>query len=136
MPADGTVVTATTDGLLTNVPLERLKLDGPMCTYFADIRERLFGAREVLEPKHGARQLVSVAVRTTFTGRKADGLELVCAKGSVKPPTRPDPVAQNRHMLKLYLRQYAGMKVAHEQLISAREQLTLEADLIELKPER
>jgi len=136
LPVDGTVVTATTDGVLTNVPLERLKLDGPLCSYFAGIRERLFGAREVLELKHGARQLVSVAVRTTFTGLKAEGFDPICAKGSVKPPTRPDPAAQNRHMLKLYLRQYPGMKVENAQLISAREQLTLEADLVELKRER
>ncbi len=138
VPADGTVVTATTDGLLTDVPLERLKLDGPLCTYFADIRQRLFGAREVLDPtpKHGARQLISVAVRTTFTARRAAGFDLVCAKGSVKPPTSADTAAQNHHMVRLYHRQHPGMKVAHEQLISAREQLTREADLYGVKRER
>ena len=138
VPDWGTVVTATTDGLLTDVPLAHLKLDGPLCNYFADIRERLFGAREVLDPKpkHGARQLVSVAVRTTFTARRADRFELVCAKGSVKPPTGTDPAAQNHHMLRLYLRQHPGMTVAHQQLISAREQLTREADLYGVKRER
>lgn len=138
VPADGTVVTATTDGLLTDVPLGRLKLDGPLCAYFADIRQRLFGAREVLDPtpKHGARQLISVAVRTTFTARRAAGFDLVCAKGSVKPPTSADTTAQNHHMVRLYQRQHPGMKVAHEQLISAREQLTREADLYGVKRER
>jgi len=138
LPENGTVVTATTDGLLTDVPIERLKLDGPLCSYFADIRERLFGEREVLdpEPKHGARQLISVAVRTTFTARPAPGQELVCAKGSVKPDTAPEPVAQNRFMRRLYMDQYIGMKVKHEQLISAREQFTKECDLIDVKPKR
>ncbi len=138
LPDNGTVVTATTDGLLTNVPIERLKLNGPLCSYFADIRERLFGEREVLdpEPKHGARQLISVAVRTTFTALSAPGQELVCAKGSVKPDTASDPVAQNRFMRRLYMDQYIGMKVKHEYLISAREQFTKECDLILAKPER
>ncbi|CAH2603762.1 putative Primer-independent DNA polymerase PolB [Rhodovastum atsumiense] len=131
VPSWGTVLTATTDGLLVNVPLDQLSLDGPVCAYFADLRERLFGAREVLDPtpKHGARQLISVAVRTTFTALKADGFEPVCAKGSVKPPTRSDPSAENRFMLRLYLGLRPGMTVVHEQLISAREQLTREADL-------
>jgi hypothetical protein len=138
LPENGTVVTATTDGLLTDVPIERLKLDGPLCSYFADIRERLFGEREVLdpEPKHGARQLISVAVRTTFTALPAPGQELVCAKGSVKPDTASEPVAQNRFMRRLYMDQYIGMKVKHEYLISAREQFTKECDLIHAKPER
>jgi hypothetical protein len=138
VPAWGTVVTATTDGLLTDVPLDQLKLDGPLCSYFAGIRERLFGEREVLDPKpkHGARQLISVAVRTTFTALEAEGVELVCAKGSVKPPTSADPVAQNAHMVQLYMDQFPGMKVEHEQLISAREQLTRELDLYGVKRER
>jgi hypothetical protein len=129
VPDWGTVVTATTDGLLTDVPLDQLGLDGPLCAFFADIRERLFGNRTVLEVKHGARQLISVAVRTTFTAQKAEGYELVCAKGSVKPPTRPDPTVQNQHMVRLFYGLRPGMTTSHEQLISAREQLTNEADL-------
>jgi hypothetical protein len=131
VPAWGTVVSATTDGLLTDVPIDQLGLDGPLCRYFSDIRQRLFGAPEVLDPvpKHGARQLVSVAVRTTFTSIRAEGREIVCAKGSVKPPTRPDPAAQNRFMLRLYLGQRHDSTVTHEQLVSAREQLTREVDL-------
>jgi hypothetical protein len=132
LPADGRVISATTDGLLTDVHLDRMDLTGPLCASFADIRERLFGGREVLDPapKHGARQLVSVAVRTTFTAKQAEGLDLVCAKGSVKPPTGPEPRRQNRHMLKLYLGQHFGQTVAHEQLVSAREQFTRECDLV------
>jgi hypothetical protein len=129
VPDWGTVVTATTDGLLTDVPLNQLGLDGPLCTFFADIRERLFGDRTVVELKHGARQLISVAVRATFTARKAEGYELVCAKGSVKPPTRPDPTVQNQHMVRLFYGLRPGMTTSHEQLISAREQFRNEADL-------
>ena len=138
LPESGTVISATTDGLLTDVPIEDMDLTGPLCSSFADIRERLFGEREVLDPKpkHGARQLVSVAVRTTFTAKPAEGFDLVCAKGSVKPPTRPEPKLQNQHMLKLYLGQTYGKKVPHEQLISAREQLTKECDLVGVKRER
>jgi hypothetical protein len=137
LPQDGRVVTVTTDGLLTDVPIERLDLGGPLCDYFASLRERLFGAREVLDPapKHGARQLISVAVRTTFTVLPAAGFERVCAKGSVKPPTSK-PLLQNRHMIRLYLKQHPGMKIEHEQLISAREQLTRELDLYSVKRER
>ena len=138
VPGEGRVVSATTDGLLTDVPIERLRLDGPLCSYYAEIRERLFGAREVLDPqpKHAARQIVSVAVRTTFTAVQLPGYQLVCAKGSVRPPTRSDPAAENRYMLKLYLGQEFGKKIPHEQLMSAREQLTREADLRNIKRER
>lgn len=138
IPSWGTVVTATTDGLLTDVPLEKLDVGGPVCVAFADIRERMFGVREVLDPapKHAARQLISVAVRTTFTAKRAPGYDLVCAKGSVKPPTRAEPGIQNRHMLKLYLGYQFGMTVEHEQLISAREQITRELDLYGVKRTR
>jgi hypothetical protein len=61
---------------------------------------------------------------------------LVCAKGSVKPPTSADPTRENHHMVRKYLRQEFGMKVAHEQLISAREQWTRESDLYGIKRER
>lgn len=133
VPADGTVISATTDGLLTDVPIERLKLDGPICSYFADIRENLFGAREVLDPKpkHGARQIVSVAVRTTFTARAMPGLAPVCAKGSVKPPSGEG--RDNWFMLWRFMRHRYGDTVVHEQLISAREQLTREADLYSVR---
>ncbi|MEI7606818.1 MAG: hypothetical protein WCJ64_05495 [Rhodospirillaceae bacterium] len=137
VPQDGTVITATTDGLLTDVPLDRLRLDGPLCSYFADIRERLFGDRTVLEIKHGARQLVSVAVRTTFTARGApaeSGLGPICAKGGTKSPWRPG--AENRYMLLRYMRHKFGDTVTHEQFLSAREQLTREADLVKIKRTR
>lgn len=132
VPDTATVVSATTDGLLLDTGIDQLALDGPLCRYFADLRENLFGAREVLDPqpKHGARQLVSVAVRTTFTARTRPGFERVCAKGGVRPPCRPS--GHNRHMLRLYLEQHPGQTVTHEQLISAREQFTRESDLISI----
>ena len=137
VPVGSVVVSATTDGLLTDVPLDGLRLDGPLCCYYADIRERLFGERDVLDraPKHAARQVISVAVRTTFTALPAVGYELVLAKGSVSPPMRVR-AAQNRYMRKLYIGQFIGMTVPSEAFISAREQLTRETDLYRVKRER
>ncbi len=134
VPKEATVISATTDGLLVDVPMDRLKLDGPLCTYFADLREKLFGAREVLDPKpkHGALQLISVAVRTTFTARRLAGYLPVCAKGGVKPPCKPS--THNKHMLRLYISQ--PKTIVHEQLISAREQLMREVDLISIERTR
>lgn len=134
VPSDATVISATTDGLLVDVEMDRLRLDGPLCTYFAELREKLFGAREVLDPKpkHGALQLISVAVRTTFTARRLRGFLPVCAKGGVKPPSKPS--THNRHMLRLYITQ--PKTIVHEQLISAREQLMREVDLVSIQRTR
>ena len=86
IPDGGRVVSATTDGLLTNVPYEKLRLDGPLCSFFSRIRQRLTGEPGVLDPapKHAAQQVVSVAVRMTLTARRLEQYEPVCAKGGIK----------------------------------------------------
>ena len=129
IPTGGRVISATTDGLLTNVPFEQLRLEGPLCSYFSSIRERLTGSPGVLDatPKHAAQQVVSIAIRHTQTARRLEGFQPVCAKGGVKIAAPAE--VHNKRLLRLYLEQFAGMTVEHEQLISAREQLTREADL-------
>jgi hypothetical protein len=81
----------------------------------------------VLELKHSVNQLVSVSVRATYTARRRPGFDPVCAKGSIKFDA--EPRHHNKRLLRLYLTQKPGMTIEHEQLISAREQLTREVDL-------
>jgi hypothetical protein len=76
LPNDATVISATTDGLLANVPLAAVDTTGPVMTYFRKLRTIVDVDDKVLEEKHVATQVVSVRTRGCFTvsvpGERAD----------------------------------------------------------------
>ncbi|MEI7606406.1 MAG: hypothetical protein WCJ64_03375 [Rhodospirillaceae bacterium] len=136
VPASATVVSATTDGLLIDAPLEQLNLEGPLCKYFASIRERLFGDKLVLDPKpkHRAEQIISITTRMTMTARRFGTSKPVCAKGGIKFDCASRH--ENLRMVKLYLGYHHGLEIEHEELISSREQFTHALDLVGVKRKR
>ncbi|MCJ2022114.1 DNA polymerase [Methylobacterium sp. E-065] len=68
VPGHRTVVSATTDGFLTDAPLQELELNGPLCEMFRGVRERVFGSADILEEKHRVAQPVPMRTRGVFTG--------------------------------------------------------------------
>jgi hypothetical protein len=54
IPADKQVVSATTDGFISNVRMENLDVSGTMCRLFSELRGRLSDDASVLETKHTA----------------------------------------------------------------------------------
>lgn len=131
IPAHRTVISATTDGLLTDAPFEELFLNGPLCLRFQALGERLDGVGfKMLELKHGASQLIAMKTRGQMTPIPMEGQPDILAKAGVKPPC---PKEQHQaYMLDLYLNRYPGQKVDSEQLISTSEMWINECDLISM----
>lgn len=129
VPDHRVVVSATTDGFLTDAPEDELCLTGPLCTMFANVRHRMFGPGKILEEKHRVAQVVAMRTRGQITGEFLPGYdEPVLAKTSVKPPVpKPD---HNEYMLRLFLGRTYGQTHIQKSLISLSEQWYAESDLV------
>ncbi|KQQ24142.1 hypothetical protein ASF58_16290 [Methylobacterium sp. Leaf125] len=129
VPEHRSVVSATTDGLLTDASLSELQLDGPLCGMFRDVREHMFGPGEVLEEKHRVAQPVQMRTRGVFTGAFLPGYaEPALAKAGVKPDVPRDQ--HNDYMLRLFLNREPEQQHAQTSLISLQEQWLTESDLV------
>lgn len=137
VPPQRTVISVTTDGFLTNAPLEELDYSGPLMRDYQALVARVDdSARDHpfagLECKHRAAQVVSMRTRGLITALTLDGSPPILAKASVKPPMR-DRTAQNAYMLDLYLNRVPGQKHDQEHLISTSEQWQTESDLVSIQ---
>lgn len=135
IPLHRTVVSVTTDGFLTDAPLEELDQTGPLCRRYQALCQRLHGDESgesvpMLELKHHARQIVSIKTRGQCTAIQGD-TPPVLAKAGVKCAGTTEE--QNAWILRLYLDREPGQKIDASHLISLREQWLTESDLIEIK---
>lgn len=131
IPANKTVISATTDGLLTDATYEELDLSGPLCRRFQALGERLDGdSFRMLELKHGANQLIAMKTRGQLTAIPMEGQPDILAKAGVKPPCSKDQ--HQNYMLDLYLNRTPGQKVDSEQLVSISEMWINECDLVSM----
>lgn len=135
LPSHRVVVSVTTDGCLTDAPLEDLDQAGPLCRRYQALCQRLHGDESgepvpMLELKHHARQVVSIKTRGQCTAIQGD-TPPVLAKAGVKcaGPTEE----QNEWIMGLYLEREPGQKIDASHLISLRTQWVTERDLIEIK---
>ena len=67
LPAEVTLATATTDGLLVDGGLDRLDTSGPLTRFFAGLRAMLTGDPTVLEVKHEAGRVLVFRTRGTVS---------------------------------------------------------------------
>lgn len=135
IPSHRTVVSVTTDGFLTDAPLEELDQTGPLCRRYQALCQRLHGDESgepvpILELKHHARQIVSIKTRGQCTAIQGD-TPPVLAKAGVKCAGTTEE--QNAWIMRLYLDREPGQKIDASHLISLREQWLTESDLIEIK---
>ncbi|MFF8801430.1 MULTISPECIES: DNA polymerase [unclassified Methylobacterium] len=127
VPANRTVISVTTDGFLTDAPLDEIDTSGPLCAAFLKLRRRLFGEDVILEEKHRVRQVVAMRTRGQLTAQGIDGFQIVLAKAGVKPPAEAED--QNEYMLDLYLERQPGQQHVYKSLISSREMWVTESDM-------
>lgn len=135
IPSHRTVVSVTTDGFLTDAPLEELDQTGPLCRRYQTLCQRLHGDESgepvpMLELKHHARQIVSIKTRGQCTAVQGD-TPPVLAKAGVKCAGTTEE--QNAWIMRLYLDRAPGQKIDASHLISLRDQWLTESDLIEIK---
>lgn len=135
IPSHRTVVSVTTDGFLTDAPLDDLDQTGPLCRRYQALCQRLHGDESgepvpMLELKHHARQIVSIKTRGQCTAVQGD-TPPVLAKAGVKCAGTTEE--QNAWIMRLYLDRAPGQKIDASHLISLRDQWLTESDLIEIK---
>lgn len=130
IPDHRVVVSATTDGFLSDAPLAEMKLNGPLCERFRALGVRVGQGSEILKLKHRARQIVSLKTRGQLTGLPYENAPIVLAKAGVSPPAGVKD--QNQYMIDLYLDRTPSSKTTIRPFVSLRKQWQCGADVYRL----
>ncbi|AIL71690.1 DNA-directed DNA polymerase [Vibrio vulnificus] len=130
------VISATTDGYLTNATEAQLYTSGSVSQRFAAICQQT-GDGKMIKHKHHVRQVIAMKTRGQLTGEHGKS-EPVIAKAGVKPPesTLSSKKDENAYMVKLFLDRYPGQKIPNNSLISPRDMYLKDMDLIEIQREK
>jgi hypothetical protein len=161
IPESRTVVSATTDGFLTNACNHELDLSGPLCKLFSGLSTRLTGSPDFLEAKRVAAQLLCWKTRGQASVN-AVGIDLppVIAKAGIapprdildnayrtwdendvlgEPPPAPSefrPIVQNDWIVNLFMHRTAETTVRTSSLRSLRDMVEGDADLVQEESEQ
>lgn len=129
IPEHRTVVSLTTDGMLTNATLDEFDLNGAICQRFREQFHRIDpDGGEILELKHQAKQLIGAKTRAQYTVIPSDGFAPVLAKGGVKVDRSVGD--QSAYMVQAYLNRYPGQLTDGSHLTSAREMFLEHKDMM------
>lgn len=131
LPDDKIVVSATTDGFLTNATLDEVDLSGSLCQRFLE-KLKLIDPNStcILELKHAARQIIAMKTRGAVTAERLEGASPVTAKANVQVPRHIQDA--NDYMVDLYLHRQVGQTFESSRLTSTREQLLTECDMVNI----
>lgn len=121
------IISATTDGYLTDCPEHELDLSGANCRRFLEICREV-GDGEMIKLKHHVRQLIAMKTRGQLT-TELGSTKPVCAKAGVKPPKGED---ENGWMVKSFLDRYPGQRIEQSHLASPRDMWRDRMDLVSI----
>ncbi len=160
VPTDKVVVSATTDGFITNQPYDKIDVSGPICTFFADQAERLNNSRSIIEVKHVVPQVLCMRTRGQLTvGLLDETMPVLQAKAGVQVNRKiqqhgsrryettladkrygysEDDLkeskfidrAENDYLLELFFNRKAGMTITRRSLTSMRKLAANHTDLV------
>ena len=130
LPSDSSVVSVTTDGFLTNCPLNKINMSGPLSSRFQSLCDIVDPGSSMLTCKHEVSQLIAMKTRGQLTYRAIQGKPVVHARAGVKPPADIPRSDYNDYMVDLYLNRLPGQTLSRSTLISTREMWLSESDLI------
>ena len=133
IPAHRTVISATTDGFITDADETELKLDGPMATRFQALCERVAPGSKMLERKHKVRQLIAIKTRGQVTALPFDGEPVILAKAGVSPDVAT--AEHNDYMMELFMRRKPGDKTMTRPFTPFREQWVKDVDVVRMTRE-
>ncbi len=128
IPPHRKVISATTDGFITDAEYSELNLTGPMAIRFQALCERVSPDSKMLERKHRVRQVVAMKTRGQITGLAYENDGLILAKCGVSPPSGTEDA--NDYMLQLFLNRQAGDKTETKPFTSIREQWNKDLDVV------
>lgn len=130
LPSDSSVVSVTTDGFLTNCPLNKINMSGPLSSRFQSLCDIADPGSSMLTCKHEVSQLIAMKTRGQLTYRAIQGKPVVHARAGVKPPADIPRSDYNDYMVDLYLNRLPGQTLSRSTLISTREMWLSESDLV------
>ncbi|EPX1746435.1 hypothetical protein ACWW2M_000073 [Escherichia coli] len=130
LPSDSSVVSVTTDGFLTNCPLDKINMSGPLSSRFQSLCDIVDPGSSMLTCKHEVSQLIATKTRGQLTYRAIQGKPVVHARAGVKPPADIPRSDYNDYMVDLYLNRLPGQTLSRSTLISTREMWLSESDLV------
>jgi hypothetical protein len=132
IPPRRTVVSATTDGILTDATPDELRTDGPMASRYKALCARVSGDGKMIELKGQALQIIGMRTRGQLTAIRSPGMDAILAKSSVSPDPKWERSAYNEHMIDLYLGRKPGDLNVTRPFLSMRTQWSKGADVIRL----
>ncbi|MDM1128434.1 hypothetical protein HXZ58_17590 [Escherichia coli] len=130
LPSDSSVVSVTTDGFLTNCPLDKINMSGPLSSRFQSLCDIVDPGSSMLTCKHEVSQLIAMKTRGQLTYRAIQGKPVVHARAGFKPPADIPRSDYNDYMVDLYLNRLPGQTLSRSTLISTREMWLSESDLV------
>lgn len=130
LPSDSSVVSVTTDGFLTNCPLNKINMSGPLSSRFQSLCDIVDPGSSMLTCKHEVSQLIAMKTPGQLTYRAIQGKPVVHARAGVKPPADIPRSDYNDYMVDLYLNRLPGQTLSRSTLISTREMWLSESDLV------
>lgn len=130
LPSDSSVVIVTTDGFLTNCPLDKINMSGPLSSRFQSLCDIVDPGSSMLTCKHEVSQLIAMKTRGQLTYKAIQGKPVVHARAGVKPPADIPRSDYNDYMVDLYLNRLPGQTLSRSTLISTREMWLSESDLV------
>ena len=135
LPDDAIVATATTDGFLSSIPVERIDERGPVASAFARARKAISGDPAIWETKHVIGRALVMKTRGTITVEGIDGNkgEPVLARAGYKFEDRPtDRWEECARWTKTYAERNATTRSLRNSLTPLRQQWLAERDLVEV----
>ncbi|EJT6809997.1 hypothetical protein N3Q15_003563 [Escherichia coli] len=130
LPSDSSVVSVTTDGFLTNCPLNKINMSRPLSSRFQSLCDIVDPGSSMLTCKHEVSQLIAMKTRGQLTYKAIQGKPVVHARAGVKPPADIPRSDYNDYMVDLYLNRLPGQTLSRSTLISTREMWLSESDLV------
>lgn len=137
LPPERTVISVTTDGILSNAPLPELDQDGPICRRYKELVSVITNgaSTQMVEEKHRLRQALSIRMRglaTLLRGERECGVPtLFLAKSSISPP--PNCADPNGYVVDLYFNRQPGQKTMIRPFVSPQDQWVKEMDVFRLE---
>jgi hypothetical protein len=130
IPPHRNVISATTDGFITDADESELVLDGPMAKRFQALCERVAPGSKMLERKHRVRQLIPMKTRGQLTAIPFESEPFILAKAGVSPQV--ESALHNDFMVNLFMNRCPGDKTITRPFTPFREQWVKDADVVRL----
>ncbi|MCG2578075.1 DNA polymerase [Dechloromonas sp. XY25] len=130
IPPHRNVISATTDGFITDADESELALNGPMAKRFQTLCQRVAPGSKMLERKHRVRQLIAMKTRGQLTAIPFESDPFILAKAGVSPQV--ESALHNDFMVDLFMNRCPGDMTITRPFTPFREQWVKDADVVRL----